>query len=69
MKNQCQALLEKMLLMVFLLTLPLEEAAMFDQGGSVMLINLFPVFPFPNISEHIQGEYACLGSSAHFSAN
>lgn len=42
--------------MVFLLPSSGEEAVMFDQGGSVLLVSLFPAFPFPNISEHIPGE-------------
>lgn len=42
--------------MVFLLTSPLEEAFIFDQYGSVMLVSPFPGFLFPSISEHIPGE-------------
>jgi hypothetical protein len=57
---------EKMLLMIFLLTSPLENTVIFDRCGSIILTNLFPAFPFSNISEHGQdgqGDYKCLGAS------
>ena len=69
LKSQCQMFMEKMLLMVFLLTSSLLESIMFDQHDSVILVNLFLDFFFPNISEHRQSECICPGSSAYFSAN
>lgn len=52
LKSHCQMFMEKMLLMVFLLTSSLSESIIFDQCDSVILVNLFLDFFFPNISEH-----------------